>query len=496
VAGTKTTWLLILPALLVAVGLCLTSAQGPYFLGRNFDPDYPYLLNGLSLAQAKPPVHIDHPGTTMQMLIAVGLRAVHAARRSSPAFEEDVLAHPEVYLRLINAVLILLAAAAMFIAGRMAAMAAGSLWAGLLVESSVFWFPSALLALGRVTPEPLLLCLSMVYVAIFMTPELQPRRAVAAGIVFALGTVAKVTFLPLAALAAVIPGWKNKSRFVCAAAVTGLVCLLPALPQWRRMLGWFLALLTHSGSYGAGPRGLPDWRTWFASVRELASSEPFFLVWMGLLLWAVPARAHGLRRLGWAALAGTLVQLIMVAKQPRPHYLLPAFALLALAAWVAVRETGVAKIAAVAVTLSLAWTGWTITKWESRTTAYREEVRRLDDAARALPGCLMVGYYRSSAPTFGLMFGDLYAGFAHASVLGKLHPKALLLALPEGQFRNWHNQVETETVRAEVARGGCILLEGTPIPDEQWNTSLGLRRVVVAAGEEETLYRLGPAGAP
>ncbi len=48
--------LLVFPTLLVVVVLWLADARGPFWLGRNLDPDFVYLLNGFfgcAVAQQK-----------------------------------------------------------------------------------------------------------------------------------------------------------------------------------------------------------------------------------------------------------------------------------------------------------------------------------------------------------------------------------------------------------------------------------------------------------
>jgi hypothetical protein len=63
----------IIPFGLTCLSLVLTKHHGPYFLRNNFDPDYNYLLNSLSLLKLQTPRHTDHPGTTLQLLGAVVL---------------------------------------------------------------------------------------------------------------------------------------------------------------------------------------------------------------------------------------------------------------------------------------------------------------------------------------------------------------------------------------------------------------------------------------
>jgi hypothetical protein len=65
--------ILVVPILLFCFPLILRSYHGPYYLGYNSDPAYAYLLNSLNILNGVPPGHTDHPGTTVQLLGAVGI---------------------------------------------------------------------------------------------------------------------------------------------------------------------------------------------------------------------------------------------------------------------------------------------------------------------------------------------------------------------------------------------------------------------------------------
>src|SRR5262245_51688104 len=66
------------PVLFALTVLALKEARGPFWYGKNSDPDYAYLFNSLVVAQVRSPGHIDHPGTTLQVFGALVLRARHA----------------------------------------------------------------------------------------------------------------------------------------------------------------------------------------------------------------------------------------------------------------------------------------------------------------------------------------------------------------------------------------------------------------------------------
>src|SRR6185436_1662443 len=133
------------PVLYVAAGLVLKASRGPYWLGTNADPEYAYLFNALSIAGGHAPYHVDHPGTPLQMLGAVVLRAI-ALASGCDALVPDVIARPETYLT------------------------------ALLVQASPRLFLATSVELSRVRPEPLLIALSSVYGAVLLTSTAETAR--------------------------------------------------------------------------------------------------------------------------------------------------------------------------------------------------------------------------------------------------------------------------------------------------------------------------------
>ena len=73
----------------------IKTARGPLWLAPNQDPSYHYLLNSLMVAEARAPFHVDNPGTPLQVMGAVVLRATHLVRGSA-SLRLVVMLDPEV----------------------------------------------------------------------------------------------------------------------------------------------------------------------------------------------------------------------------------------------------------------------------------------------------------------------------------------------------------------------------------------------------------------
>ena len=53
----------------------MMGVRGFYDLGFNIDPDSQYLFNAARLASGSPSVYVHHPGTPLQIVAAVVIRA-------------------------------------------------------------------------------------------------------------------------------------------------------------------------------------------------------------------------------------------------------------------------------------------------------------------------------------------------------------------------------------------------------------------------------------
>src|SRR6185503_16326557 len=93
-----------------------SEARGPFHLAVNYDPDYAYLFNGLNLLSGVAPEHIDHPGTTLQLFAAAGIKLVNLTSTSHAA-AVSVVQHSESYLRGLNAALMICYSISLFLFG-------------------------------------------------------------------------------------------------------------------------------------------------------------------------------------------------------------------------------------------------------------------------------------------------------------------------------------------------------------------------------------------
>lgn len=515
--------LLVIPVMVFFLGVLLANAEGPYSGAFNSDPDYPYLLNSLTILSLHTPGHIDHPGTTLQLLgaVVVFCKWIFSSFLGTWApLESAVLTHPEDYLNSIHLALSFLIGAALYLAGSRMYRASGSLVAALVLQFSVFLFPEIVRSLGRVRPEPLLIAtgfaLLVPLVPLLLAEEgfREAKAAFTAGAIVGFGLVTKVTFLPWAMVAGLFSGWKQRLRFAVGFLLALVLFLLPIFAKLPDLGRWVFRLLSHSGKYGGGPPGLPASAELLANLKSQYQSEPFLFYWLayyGLALVALrfggtaskDRLAESARRLLWAGCGIIVVQTAMSVKHFAPHYILPSLAVTALLNGVlvllvssrALRPVARGALAVCGAALLMAGVSRNVTELN----LWLHTVRDIDAGARQLAGkrseqgdCITIGYYRSSAPGYALAFGSGYADAAHAQTLEELYPEFITYNIFSNQFLSFAHRPQEALLRRLLSEGHCLLMQG--VGRDVLPAGFSLRQVAITRdegqGNRENLYRL------
>jgi hypothetical protein len=338
----KVRWLyfLVLPALFLVLHLIFVRAQGPFFLGSNIDPDYAYLFNSLNIATGKSPQHVDHPGTTVQVLGGLVLRLAHPFS-SHAEIIEAVLKDPERHLHWINFTWAVIYAASLSFIGVLVWLRSGRWLSAVLLQAAPFLLGELFRVVARVNPDPMLILSGILLAATLYLKSLRERscfRGVCGlGFLAALGIATKLSFvpLPLAALAC-LRTWKERAAYLGCAGFFTCLLLIPLVPQAERHLRWVQSLIVHERHYGQGGTGfLPP--EYFSNLGRLVTANP----WTCTLIAASWVLAvYALRRCRkqpsaqvrrWSLLlagltAAQTLQMLMVVKYASWRYLLPMLA--------------------------------------------------------------------------------------------------------------------------------------------------------------------------
>ena len=108
--------LLVLPILFLLISSIMRHNAGPFWLWSNLDPDYWYLIDSLNIINHDWPKHIAHPGTTVQWIGALIIKATHPLTDTDD-LKNIVLSNPEHYLNIIAYSFIVLNTVALALVG-------------------------------------------------------------------------------------------------------------------------------------------------------------------------------------------------------------------------------------------------------------------------------------------------------------------------------------------------------------------------------------------
>jgi len=254
------------------------------------DPPYMYLFNSLSLGTGLTPQHVDHPGTSLQWLMAGIEHGTYWIAGSQESLPTDVAFQPELYLTMTGVVLAVLFGASCAYFGVAVVRSFGSVPG--VVAGAVILAGSGLTVpwIVTATPEALVATCAMLIVAA-LAPTVKDRseqpswaRLSLIAVIFAVAVTAKITVLPLAVLFLFVLSWRKVVGGVAVAGFTSALILLPVFALLPRMFGWFTNLARSTGRYGGeSPTSLS---TNVVTGLQTVTSE-YILTWIVLIALGV-----------------------------------------------------------------------------------------------------------------------------------------------------------------------------------------------------------------
>jgi hypothetical protein len=515
---------MLLPLAFFQTSNWLARERGPVWLGTNSDPSYQYLLNSLLVLHGQPPGHVDHPGTTLQILGAAVLRMTVSARdQEERTFA--VLSDPETALARLHLVLLGLSSAVIALAGLVVLQRHNSVLAAWVIQL----LPLLQVGTYRSTlffdPEALLVPITMLLVALLVvresTVESERRERtdtllnIGIGLLAGAGVVTKVTFAPLCLLPLFIQrSWRGVLVTAGAIAFGVALYLTPVWSELPRILKWFEQLATHSGTYGSGEAGFIDLRTFLGNLLMLATADRLLAVLVpagfGIGLAALLSRPTNprIKRPARLLVVISLTQalaVLLIAKHPHARYLVPvalsctlnAVFLLEIArAWPhrAVRPTGFALLAAGALVAMILVRGDLQRQAED---LGRNRIAQFDQNARAnsvAANGIRVDYYRSSSVSFALYFGNNSAWRYFARPLSQIYPRQVFFHIWAGLFEDFSGPIAPSV----LFRNDPIYLVGNGeierLPrGKRLPRPVGWELTRVDQVDEQTIHRLQPS---
>lgn len=241
---------LIVPVLFIITGFHALKLFGPLSL-RHGDPDYIYLLSGLSMGEGHLNVgHVDNPGTPLQIIIAIVTRTTHLFAGQENYFD-DILKRPDFYLNQVLRFNYILNAVFMFFVGYKSGKYLKLSYIPLiqltlLMSWTVFYNTTTII------PEVLMLVpvslITMMFFRfyssnIFITDYKDILKIAA---ISALGVSIKLDYLPLVFLPIfLIRNWKRQIIYWPSFFVFFLIFAFPVLKRRFFFIEWVKGLITH-----------------------------------------------------------------------------------------------------------------------------------------------------------------------------------------------------------------------------------------------------------
>lgn len=509
-----------LPILLLFVSQWELNNRGSYFEDINSDPEYAYLLNGLALLNGHSPGHVDHPGTTVQMLSAVVIKIKHTIRiisdASTPTINLDVLQDPEGYLHTIHDVIAFGIAFLYFAIAVQVFYITKFIWVAIGFQIFPFLSISIIHALARVSPDPFLII--TVLLGTLLLVEINKNKldhypfwqSILMGLFLGIGIVTKIIFLPFLLLVFWFP--RTRDRIIAFSTFIASILLL-TIPIWSRytyFLNWATNLITKQGSHGTGPQGVfPPPQTLMENLKQLVWLEPIFFIMLGFLV--VYTIMIGKNRSldnklefcrGLLVLCILVLQLIMSMKFPNPRYMIHTQVFLGYVFLMIIfkikstlsKNSYIHKIVRFSLMTILIGFGvmHTFIFFRiSQTIKTPSNTKIIDEIIKADYGqCKIIPYYGASDLSYALMFGNQYSDRYFSEPLSEIFPNAI-------EYDRWKQiivSISGENKEDEIVnllnKGNCILLRGGQLLFYEMNFHAQFDLIKIIDTGHEQLFQL------
>ncbi len=340
----KTGLFLVIPIMLAVTAYFYIRSTGYFFL-HCVDPEYGYLLSGLLLANLRPEIQfITNPGVPLHYLVAIVIHIIHLFRPGQPLVD-DVLTHPELYIKGVLYSINILNAGVVFYLGVAAYKYTRTMIVSLFLQLLPYTNLLTLESLSRMMPEALMIIIISFWLIVLLKmlyqsppPVYYIKYCLVFGLLFATGLADKLTFLPFLAIPLImLPDWKNRLYFIVFSIVFFLIIAFPVTLKYRFFITWVTDIISHTGSYGGGNPGLVIWNEFADHFMLHLKNTPFLVISTILLIVAVflhavftkqPSQEDRLRvKISVSLIVTVFLAYIIASKHFAYHYMNPAILL-------------------------------------------------------------------------------------------------------------------------------------------------------------------------
>lgn len=477
--------LLLLPCLNLISVLVLRNHAGPFWMWSNLDPDYFYLLDSLNMTNLDWPGVYQHPGTPLQVLGALVLKAAHPLA-SADQLTEMVLKNPERYLSLIHICLVSLNTIALGFAGICGYLFFREPLPVLFLQLGPFISTLCIKWMTHVAPEPLLISVVLILGSVCLlairpdqTEQNKSRYAFFFGIIAGFGLATKITsvgiyFLPVFLLW----NWRWLAIYGGTTALALLIFTLPAADSYGNMVTHLMNIIVGNGENTTASPSASETLLFLTELIRVSSRPAFFLVLLiGLIttgiLWA-QFKSHGKpfptsgKLLAGLCLAN-IMQALAVANHPSGHYMVPALTLSTLGMallykiWMDQRHALGSSGRYLKVFFLLLFVGLLSAQTLAALKLDRQFKSRVVAAAQydmsRFNQCARIYFWAAATPSYGLQLGDFMTRNRFTEQLSQIRPdNDYWYEVESKEFRNWSGPYALADIADTYP---CIVARGT-----------------------------------
>ena len=437
----------LIPAILGATGITLLQYLLPIhsgYPGLDQDPAYQYYLNGLALFDLQAPMHVDHPGTPLQIIAGVITSIVWTIKtvfgHEIVGLIQSGLNDPEYYIAWICPILLICNVMATYYFGLKVFQSSSKIYLALICQITSFLFWPLLPRSIYLAPESLLVVISYWYLGL-LSPLIfklsnkntdgNPPSTMMLGLVGGLGLAVKFNFAPLLLLLLFLEKPAKIVKAALLSVVFFLIFVSPALVRYEQIANWVLSLFMHSGVYGSGKPSIIDPILVLGNLKQLIDNFFVIFVVCFLLLIVLIKRYFENIKNGKTLASELLTPLVLlvtisleialVAKHFGYHYLLPILPVVTISISWLLRNISLKidsklinralPITCIGLSLFIALssaTKSTIDLAAKRMTA-NQSLSAIEKEIALHPNALIIGTYRCTLRKCALSFAGAYA---------------------------------------------------------------------------------------
>ncbi len=304
---------------------------------RSVDPEYVHFISALCVSTGKfSQANIDHPGSVLQLLLALIFRVVYFFRGHNLPYFQDVIGNSDMYLSVGNLVITVIISAAMLLAGKAVKKITNNILYAMAIQTSPFllniWYDIS----GRIYPEllfviPVFILQVLLLREIYRQDENDKSQIFLYAFAVAFGMSLKMTFIPFVILPLfLIKTTKARFKYLLYTIISFFMLSLPVLFQLNKFRHWMTDIFVHSGSYKGGAKNIIDSALFIKNFKTLLSSEREFfyaaivILILFLILLFFKKSKKVLFRISLGLILVFLGFIFIVSKQYAVRYFIPA----------------------------------------------------------------------------------------------------------------------------------------------------------------------------